>query len=139
MREFELLESENPLLALFNKMFITGRKLKPVVQKRQPVSLEAVKETKILIHIVKGFNVPIRNGAKQDILGVMQGRNNFNMQPQPNPMNPYMGFQGPQPTVNTLPSMLAGNNFGMSQFGGGGTGYNPRASFPGGGMPGQMS
>jgi hypothetical protein len=29
-----LLESENPLLALFNKMFITGRKLKPVVQKR---------------------------------------------------------------------------------------------------------
>ena len=95
MREFELHESENPLLALFNKMFITGRKLKPVVQKRQPVSLEAVKETKILIHIVKGFNVPIRNGAKQDILGVMQGRNNFNMQPQPNPMNPYgnMAFQ----------------------------------------------
>ena len=34
VREFELLESENPLLALFNKMFITGRKLKPVVQKR---------------------------------------------------------------------------------------------------------
>ena len=34
VREFELLESENPLPALFNKMFITGRKLKPVVQKR---------------------------------------------------------------------------------------------------------
>lgn len=32
--EFELLESENPLVALFNKMFITGRKLRPVVQKR---------------------------------------------------------------------------------------------------------
>lgn len=31
IREFELLESENPLLALFNKMFITGRKLRPVV------------------------------------------------------------------------------------------------------------
>ena len=70
IREFELLESENPLLALFNKMFITGRKLKPVVQKRQPVSLEAVKEAKILIHIIKGFNVPIRNAAKQDIMSV---------------------------------------------------------------------
>jgi hypothetical protein len=75
VREFELLESENPLLALFNKMFITGRKLKPVVQKRQPVSLEAVSEAKIMIHIIKGFNVPIRNVAKQDILSNFQGRN----------------------------------------------------------------
>ncbi len=64
VREFELLESENPLIALFNKMFITGRKLKPVVQKRQPVSLEATSKAKILVHIIKGFNVPIRNSAK---------------------------------------------------------------------------
>ena len=68
VREFELLESENPLLALFNKMFITGRKLKPVVQIRQPVSLETTSKAKILVHIIKGFNVPIRNSAKQDIL-----------------------------------------------------------------------
>lgn len=73
VREFELLESENPLLALFNKLFITGRKLKPVVQKRQAVSLEAVKDAKILVHIIKGFNVPIRNSAKQDILSKFQG------------------------------------------------------------------
>jgi hypothetical protein len=49
-------------------MFITGRKLKPVVQKRQAVSLEHVKDAKILVHVIKGFNVPIRNSAKQDIL-----------------------------------------------------------------------
>jgi hypothetical protein len=48
-------------------MFITGRKLKPVVKKRTPVSLEGQKEAKILIHIIKGFNVPIRNSAKNEI------------------------------------------------------------------------
>jgi hypothetical protein len=35
-------------------------------------------------------------------------------------------------------SMMAGNNFGMSGYGGGG-GFDPRASFSGGMMPGQMS
>ena len=73
VREFELLESENALLALFNKLFISGRKLRPVVQKRQPISLEACKDAKILVHIIKGFNVPIRNSAKQDILANFQG------------------------------------------------------------------
>jgi coiled-coil and C2 domain-containing protein 2A len=34
-------------------------------------------------------------------------------------------------------SMMAGNNFGMSGYGGGGL-FDPRASFSGG-MPGQMS
>jgi hypothetical protein len=34
--------------------------------------------------------------------------------------------------------MMAGNNFGMSGYGGGG-GFDPRASFSGGMMPGQMS
>lgn len=64
VREFELLESENPLVALFNKLFITGRKLRPVVQKRQPVAIDSCKEAKIMIHVIKGFNVPIRNSAK---------------------------------------------------------------------------
>jgi hypothetical protein len=31
VREFELLDEENPLVALFNKMFISGRKLRPIV------------------------------------------------------------------------------------------------------------
>jgi hypothetical protein len=34
IREFELLEAENPLIAIFNKAFITGRKLKPIIKKR---------------------------------------------------------------------------------------------------------
>ena len=73
VKEFELLEAENPLIALFNKMFISGRKLKPVVQKRQPVALDSCKEAKIMIHVIKGFNVPIRNLAKQNILAHMRG------------------------------------------------------------------
>lgn len=75
MREFELLESENPLVALFNKIFITGRKLRPVVQKRQPVAIDNCKEAKIMVHIIKGFNVPIRRKAKQDILEKFQNPN----------------------------------------------------------------
>jgi hypothetical protein len=60
---------------MFNKIFITGRKLRPVVQKRQPVALDSCKEAKIMIHIIKGFNVPIRNLAKQDILSNFRGNN----------------------------------------------------------------
>ncbi len=64
------------------------------------------------------------------------------MQPQANPMNPYgnMGFQTGVPTVTTMnrlnQSNMAGNNFGMSAYGGAG-GFDPRASFTGG-MPGQQ-
>lgn len=73
MQEFEIGEAENPFISLFNSMFMRGRKLRPIVQKRQPVSLDAAKEAKIMVHVIKGFNVPIRNSAKQDILSKFQG------------------------------------------------------------------
>jgi hypothetical protein len=47
VREFELLEAENPLIAIFNRMFVTERKLKPIVKKRNAVALDTVKEAKI--------------------------------------------------------------------------------------------
>lgn len=105
MREFELLDSENPLIALFNKMFITGRKLKPVVQKKQPVSIEAVQEAKILIHIIKGFNVPIRNSAKQDIMqiqGMFNGNNNAYGRMGGMGGMSGMGGPMPRPTASTF-------------------------------------
>ena len=101
VKEFELLESENPLVALFNKLFITGRKLRPVVQKRQAVSLDGQRDAKIMVHIIKGFNVPIRRKAKQDILEKFQnvGRPEDNMR-----------RQGP----------FVGSNYGRSMMGTGG-------------------
>jgi hypothetical protein len=32
--EFELLEAENPMIAIFNKLFVTGRKLRPIIKER---------------------------------------------------------------------------------------------------------
>jgi hypothetical protein len=125
VREFELLESENPLMALFNKLFLTGRKLKPVVQKRPPVSFEAVKEAKILVHVIKGFNVPIRRAAKQQILANYQGggRGNFNV-----PLNPY-GNVGPfASSANQLSKSYGGGNLGASAA------LDMRGSFIGGGF-----
>jgi hypothetical protein len=63
-------------------MFITGRKLRPVVQKKQPVALDSCKEAKIMIHIIKGFNVPIRKAAIKDINETIQGRNTIGFQNQ---------------------------------------------------------
>lgn len=92
-----MLESESPLVALFNKMFITSRKLRPVVQKRQPVAIDSVREAKIMVHIIKGFNVPIRNQAKRNILQAFNQRGNFG-----NVQDPYGG---------------GANNFSMRQGG----------------------
>lgn len=111
VKEFELLESENPLVALFNKLFITGRKLRPVVQKRQAVSLDGCKEAKIMVHIIKGFNVPIRRKAKQDILEKFQnvGRPEDTMRRRQGPfvgsdygrtMQASGGLQGMSNTMN---------------------------------------
>ena len=35
--------------------------------------METTSKAKILVHVIKGFNVPIRNSAKQDILSHFQG------------------------------------------------------------------
>jgi len=35
--------------------------------------LETTSKAKILVHVIKGFNVPIRNSAKQDILSHFNG------------------------------------------------------------------
>lgn len=129
--EFELLESENPLVALFNKMFITGRKLRPVVQKRQPVALDSCKEAKIMIHIIKGFNVPIRNSAKQDIMMTVNRQGIGNMMNR-NMANPYGGSRaGPFPV--SMNQFQGSNNpmmmSGMPQS------FDPRSSLGRSGVP----
>mmetsp|Transcript_32700 Transcript_32700/g.31921 ORF Transcript_32700/g.31921 Transcript_32700/m.31921 type:complete len:145 (-) Transcript_32700:2229-2663(-) len=59
--EFELLEARNPLIAFFNNLFITGRKLRPIVTERQPIALDICKEAKIMVHVIKGYHIPVRN------------------------------------------------------------------------------
>ena len=59
--EFELLEAENPLVAIFNKMFLTGRKLRPLIKERQPIALDSCKEAKIMVHVIKGYHIPVRS------------------------------------------------------------------------------
>ena len=124
-------------------MFITGRKLKPVVQKRPPVSLESRNEAKILVHIIKGFNVPIRNSAKQDILSHFQGggggggyqRNTTNMMNATRQMDPYNRTAGPGPFPSTFGQLQNNNMMAASAYlgAGGGNQYDPRASFINGG------
>jgi len=42
-------------------LFITGRKLKPIVQKRETVAFEQISECALSVHIIKGENVPVRD------------------------------------------------------------------------------
>lgn len=61
-------------------MLRTGRKLKPLVKKRQPQAIESISEVKLVIHIIRGIDIPIRikyfdyfakfvsDGAKSDSL-----------------------------------------------------------------------
>jgi hypothetical protein len=97
------------------------------------VSLETTSKAKILVHVIKGFNVPIRNSAKQDILSHFQGggggasrANALNMTQN---MNPYNRTAGPYPS--TLANL---QNTGMMGPGGGPNGgFDPRSTFFGGG------
>lgn len=90
------------------------------------MSLEAVKEAKILVHVIKGFNVPIRNSAKQDILSKFQGGGNNSRMPF-NPNNTGMNPYGTR-TAGPFPSSL--NNMGGT-FAGGTMMDNMRQSFAG--------
>ena len=51
----------NFLVTIGNKLFMRGRKLKPLIREEQPKNPELVKEARLVVHVVKGENVPIRN------------------------------------------------------------------------------
>jgi hypothetical protein len=60
VKEFEI-ETTNPFVGIFNRLLRVGRKLKPIVKKRQTISFDTIKECKIYVHVLKGENVPIRS------------------------------------------------------------------------------
>jgi len=96
INEFELLDAENPLAAIFNKVFQTGRKLRPIVKDRQPIALDTVKEAKIMVHVIKGYHVPVRSDVFGKLNRLKQAASGKSG------MSPYGG--GPHGPTARLPS-----------------------------------
>ena len=48
-------------------MFQVSRKLKPVVKKRESEAIENVDKAKILVHVIKGYHIPIRQKDRKEI------------------------------------------------------------------------
>ena len=73
---------KNPLNDLIQTILENGRKLKPIIQRRDPVQVEGVKACKMFVHCIKGENVPVRREfatmAKQ-LLDLQQRGMNNNM------------------------------------------------------------
>lgn len=56
---------KNPLEGLIRQLLEDGRKLKPIIQRRDPVQVEGVKACKMFVHCIKGENVPVRREFAQ--------------------------------------------------------------------------
>ena len=51
----------NFLVTIGNKLFMRGRKLKPLIKEQPTKNIELVKEARLVVHVIKGENVPIRH------------------------------------------------------------------------------
>ena len=60
VEEEEFSYDANFLAQISQKLFMRGRKLKPLVKFKAAKNLEVVPSCKIVVHVVKGENVPIR-------------------------------------------------------------------------------
>ena len=87
-----------------------------------------MKDAKILVHIIKGFNVPIRNSAKQDILTKFQGGGGGMRNPMMGMQNPY-GNSRAGPFATTLNQLGSNPSYPGMPSGG----FDPRQSFMAGG------
>ena len=50
----------NFLITISEKLFMRGRKLKPLIREKPAQNLEAFSECQIVVHVIKAENVPIR-------------------------------------------------------------------------------
>jgi len=60
VEEEEFSYDSNFLVTISEKLFMRGRKLKPLVKVKPAQNLEAFSECKIVVHVIKAENVPIR-------------------------------------------------------------------------------
>lgn len=65
---------QNPFTGILSKLLVTGRKLKPIVKRREPVVADGITDCKIYVHVVKGENVPIRADYVQDFTNAQPAR-----------------------------------------------------------------
>ena len=56
----------NFLVTIGNKLFMRGRKLKPLIKEQPTKNHELVKEARLVVHVIKGENVPIRHEIIED-------------------------------------------------------------------------
>jgi len=95
VNEEEFNYDSNFLSVIMNKVFMKGRKLRPLVKEQPAKSLEQFKECKIVVHCIKGENVPIRHSIVNDYNQYLQAEKDGNrplnksQRPTPNlPQNP---------------------------------------------------
>ena len=81
----------------FERVFTRSRKLAPIRVKQIPVNIEKMEKIKINVHIVKGYNIPIR----------------ANSLPQKQIDEKKLNYIGYNPTSNNFPQML-GNSLNQS-------------------------
>jgi len=67
VREVQVLMEESPLIGLINKLFIKGRRLKPIIEKREVTDFKSIDKCKINVHIIKAENVPVRKDFLNDM------------------------------------------------------------------------
>jgi len=60
VHEEEFSYDTNFLVSISEKLFMRGRKLKPLVKVKPAVNFEGQTECKIIVHVIKAENVPIR-------------------------------------------------------------------------------
>ena len=61
VKEEEVNIQMNILGIIAEKLFMRGRKLRPIVKVAPPKSVEGFSECKIVVHVIKAENVPIRH------------------------------------------------------------------------------
>jgi type II secretory pathway predicted ATPase ExeA len=58
--EFAMQDAEVSLLTIIKNMFKFERALKPIVKDRKQASVDSVNEAKLLVHVIRGTDVPVR-------------------------------------------------------------------------------
>ena len=114
----------------FERVFTRSRKLAPIRVKQIPVNIEKMEKIKINVHIVKGYNIPIRANSlpqkklderKLNIIDYNLRENNNFAQMVRNSMNQSMNNSNPFQNNNNISNISVGINGSMGM----GMGYGP--------------
>jgi len=60
INEFVMQDAEASILTIIKNLFTFERQLKPKVKERKQTAIDSVSEAKLLIHVIRGTDVPVR-------------------------------------------------------------------------------